>query len=506
MTNIMVVDDEAPIREWFVFLLNNHPDYNVVACASNGAEAYEKFLKYRPEIVLTDIKMPVMDGLELTGKIRQYDKHVKIVVITAFDEFEFARQAIVLGANNYILKTEIEEASFFSMLNEMARQYNEAKQESKSYETPAFMPLELEIMIKQVLLKKTKLNDTDLAILRKYNIVIDNSGIFVVAFWKLQLSGPFIIPQFDNIYNVVVLPIDETIGVLIANIHSVNSIQKQYDIILNYANSIATSNCTRIGISQIISNINQLSFGIYNAIDSLCECYYSDKQLIFEFSEESYKKQENLTLWMNKIRHEIREKIGKELFYSFINMLDSIEKKRPHNIQAIKNFCIEVIELIITQQDANMLSSGEFESLKNQIKNSICFKDLRECAIAFVQKICLVDRFKNKKLSHNVILAVKYIRNHFRDPISLVDVAESININPEYLSRIFKDEIGESYSEFISNLRLSEARKLLLKTNMQISEIAETVGYPNISYFSTVFKNKYGISPSSFRNKLLNQE
>ena len=97
--------------------------------------------------------------------------------------------------------------------------------------------------------------------------------------------------------------------------------------------------------------------------------------------------------------------------------------------------------------------------------------------------------------------AVEYIKTHYSKAISLDEVAKSANLNPEYLSRVFREETGSNYSTYLTDVRLKQAAYLLSNTPLRVQKIAEEVGYPNVSYFSTIFKKKYGVNPYEFRSR-----
>lgn len=105
------------------------------------------------------------------------------------------------------------------------------------------------------------------------------------------------------------------------------------------------------------------------------------------------------------------------------------------------------------------------------------------------------------KLSKSVMEAVKYMRKHYSEPISLESVSAEVHLKTDYLSRIFKEETGMNYSAFLAEIRLKKAAYLLNNTSERVQEIGKAVGYPNVSYFSTTFKKRFGLNPYEFRRK-----
>lgn len=116
MYKVLVIDDEVPIREWLEFCINRMDGYEIAGTASNGAEGYSVFRKIKPDIVITDIRMPGVDGLEMIEMIRELNPMVYILVLTSHEEFSYARRAMQSGVKDYILKTEISEESLSEIL------------------------------------------------------------------------------------------------------------------------------------------------------------------------------------------------------------------------------------------------------------------------------------------------------------------------------------------------------------------------------------------------------
>ena len=116
----------------------------------------------------------------------------------------------------------------------------------------------------------------------------------------------------------------------------------------------------------------------------------------------------------------------------------------------------------------------------------------RQCALAVQPE---------KPRSKAVNLAVEYIRRHFAETISLEQVAAEVYLNPEYFSRVFKEEMGVTFVNFLTELRLKHSVRLLESTALRVQDVAQQVGYPNVSYFSTTFKKRYGMSPYEYRRR-----
>lgn len=170
-------------------------------------------------------------------------------------------------------------------------------------------------------------------------------------------------------------------------------------------------------------------------------------------------------------------------------------------VQELMSFCCEAMEMACVRfghEDARLMYHMMAE-LKKEALQSPDFQDIREKILDFVRNMLSDQDIDEKKLSKGVAAAVDYVRKHYSESISLEQVSLEVHLNSEYLSRIFKEEVGCTYSAFLSETRLKTAAYLLSHTSERVKTIAEQVGYPNVSYFSTTFKKRYGVNPYEYR-------
>ena len=155
--------------------------------------------------------------------------------------------------------------------------------------------------------------------------------------------------------------------------------------------------------------------------------------------------------------------------------------------------------------DNSEFTKNALNKAKLDIDIAIYFKDLKQVALDYADVNIPGNEVNEKELSQRIFKAVVFIQQHYNEPISLEQIATEANLNPEYLSRVFKEETGYNYSTFLSNIRLKKAEYLLTNTVEKVQSIAEMVGYSNVSYFSTIFKKKYGVNPYEFRRNNVNK-
>lgn len=180
---VLVVDDEAMICEWLQFCISQNSSCQLTGVAHNGQEALELFHRDEPDLILTDIKMPVMDGLEFLHALKALNSRAKVVVMTAFSDFDLVRQALRDGASEYLLKTEMQNDLLQELLNRMAGELQFAKGQDES---DAANVSQIQSVISRILRQTRELSDDDLEKLRQCSIRWRNNGLFALAVWKIR--------------------------------------------------------------------------------------------------------------------------------------------------------------------------------------------------------------------------------------------------------------------------------------------------------------------------------
>ena len=164
-----------------------------------------------------------------------------------------------------------------------------------------------------------------------------------------------------------------------------------------------------------------------------------------------------------------------------------------YTLYEFSSFCCQALEMAYMRFAGNELKLVHcmLQDEQSKIKNTNSFSEVKKIVDNFVNYIYDELDYDKRKFSKGVEQAVEYIKKYYSNAISLDEVAKSANLNPEYLSRVFREETGSNYSAYLTDVRLKQAAYLLSNTSLRVQKIAEEVGYPNVSYFSTIFKKNY---------------
>ncbi len=502
MLKVLVVDDEMPIRQWLEFCIRKIEGVELVGAAAHGAEGYSIFRKTVPDVVITDIRMPVMDGLEMIRMIRNLRPSVYTIVLTSFDDFEYARQAINLGAAEYILKTEITDESLINSLKKAAEAIGHSETgEDRSIDDRADRNYFLRSLVQgtaPVLCRDS--------VLDSYGVRL-KKGPFYVFNVAVEEGEVIHRPKTGFLQNSMKFSVDERNLMIVGNV----SFDRKNELELNqacrdYCTAILNQTPCWIGVSDVRNSREYLSEAMMEAYRRTNRKFYRPQEKIFASG----------SMWNWKLEDEERYKIlfSKQLIAQNMEkavqvknqVLDLIEQEQPLAVNEVKQlfeyFMVNVLH--ITKEGVSRVKE-EVQQIKEEIAACKTMEELKNLVNQFF-KDRGVEEKGTKEYSQAVRRALAYMEENYGSSITLTDVADHVGLSPEYLSRLFKEDTGMKFVVYLNNLRLKYALSLLKNTNLKVYEVAEKVGYSNLSYFSTVFKKNFGQNPFEYKNSMSGHE
>lgn len=501
MYKVMLVDDEKLITEGLKNLIDwEKLNLKVVATANNGEEALRKLKEEKVHIVITDINMPVMTGLDLIKEVKGKDNKTNFIILSGYDEFSYAKKAIEYGVDSYILKPIDEEELEKTLIKLLAR-IEKSKKEKKDVlykNTKLLQFINGKINKEEILKIEDELNiplrgksyTVSSIILNKKNedgkyinideIIEEYSGknyellhkfdgqTILINSWDLDVKNEDILKYFNFIKDKLIEKIEGDVFI------AVGDVTKDIDLLKNSLNS---SNKLKKYILTEGTNICLTSEDVTNIKD-----YKTN------FSKEIER--------LNKI---IIEKDGSGAKMFLEGLIDDIALT-PKNIYDLSIRVVMLIDKI----------SDEFKVDKKYVKDSLssnivelCSESTRDSIKAFlvseIEELISVMYSTTKRYSPVVSQIVSNIEERYSEELSLKTLAYQYNINSSYLGRIFTKEVGMSFSDYLNKVKNTKAKELILETNMKINDIAKAIGYTDTSYFYRKFKKYYGICPSTLR-------
>lgn len=496
---VLIADDENLICEWLDFCISQNPLCELVGIAHNGKEALELYLTHEPDLILTDIKMPVMDGLELLHAIRSKDSHAHVVILTAFADFEIARQALREGANEYFLKTEMQNETLQAMLERICREETARAQLPNDVGTA-----QAHAIVRKILRQEGELSETDLAELRRCGVHWRNNGLFAMAVWKKDLMhGGLLFPQDENMRHVAGFDYTDRIYIVIGNMARTLSESEKRRGLLQYSLQTQQANHCMVGVSCIADAMSHISALAQQATYALAQGFYKPELRIFEASKPLPALQEASKQWQlqaGEVRKLLHKQQNTERCASLIDFLGKTAQLQPCEIDLVTKFCTDALELILLDAKERSTLLPLFGELRARLSTCVTLQETTDTIEQVLQKVTEAEHTL-KPTSKAVALAVDYLHANYAASISLEDVAEQVYLNADYFSRVFKEEMGISFVNYLTDLRLRHSVQLLETTALRVQDIAQRVGYQNVSYFSTIFKKKYNMSPFEYRRR-----
>ena len=518
MFNILVTDDEQIVIDSLSFIINkNFADEMKVFTALSGTEAIEIVMKENIDIIFMDINMPGLSGLETVSVITKLKPNIVFVILSAFDRFQYAQEAINLGAYKYITKPVNRNVVIETIRGAM--QLVQEKQGKLSADMELHKKLDLvSPMIENDFIYACIYNNEksiDLSSYLDYFNLTDNPWVFC-CFEFPNINSDNQYSTYLKIHELLNTEHRCLVSSFIMNrivvYFPIFSENPEYSEIQEQIKKFYTSlsyNITagiRAGVSSVFSDKSKLQASYSEALSALNKAS-NDGGIIFTDGI-TYSSEQN-TLSRKVSTNEFKKQIINKLssgdsngVKSFLELFTSELIAQKLAIDKIKN---AFFELIVTANNATHEQNKTFtsETFDNAFATMSTINDtklIKEFAQKFLME-CTQAVSSVKKAEENPIIkkVCAYVDENLSSDISLETAADFVGVSSFYLSKLFKEEKGETFINFISDKRLEKSRQLLSETSLSIKEITAEVGYNDQNYFSRIFKTKYGLSPKEYR-------
>ncbi|NLM10565.1 MAG: response regulator [Clostridiaceae bacterium] len=532
MIRLLIVDDE-PLVQIGIKSMLDWAELGIEICgtASNGRDALNLIEKYSPQIVITDIKMPIMDGLELMRQCqKKYGRLPLFIVLTSYEEFHLAKEALSLHAIEYLVKFELTgenlKASIHTaldILHEVTRssQYQlqsvpaetllfherffimllhnlfeneeqfrlQAQTLSLGFEAAGYLASYMEITNPKsdAMDAKQQLNFFSSTLQMVKTLLPKYISCYITALDIRHFSIIFLLPEdkLSDYCNLIR-----------------NSVKNTTVMLQNYYGASIHGSVGRLVESPLdISASFQDSRQIFSMSSPDAPLCFFDEQDI----KEPVKNIFNISIFKNDIVSAYEEYDPHRLRNVFSSIQELFRENPSYFIQAL-DAASNILYLSIS-----LLPNGE-ELVSNIFKDNPqsyrCLFTLNstdqvlQWLNTLFDGLCAYFVSEKKDYKNQIVLnAKKYIRNNYTEKLTLNEVAAAIGITPNYLSHLFKKYSDLGFIEYVNHVKIKEAKKIMAEKNMKIYEIANSLGFDNAFYFSKVFKKVEGCSPSEYRRK-----
>ncbi|WP_313131688.1 response regulator transcription factor [Anaerocolumna sp.] len=550
MYRIMLVDDEPLILAGITSLINweDHA-CTIVGRATNGQQALEQIIELQPDIIITDIKMPVMNGLELIAKCKEEKLDFSFVVLTNLEEFELAKKALTLGASEYLVKINLTEESLVNSLNKAKQHFDQITACNTNRMVNSFIEAGKEEITK-TFFKKLLLSSQRYATIDDVVLPDETDKLNTFTEHEKQIAERFVSPLLimlnisysnaeyikedkqDDIKKIAAHAsgiISEMLGRFFKNssileweqwkfllVVSTEGIENLTDVLKSFCQKVNTVLKTyfeitaAFGISEIAKDAYQLPELIDQTITAIDYYYYYPSSPIIFYSEKCRKKEHNDNFDISFLKKELnialQQNDSQKVSDIFNQLIDLFSTYTPRKRQAI-NACINLYSFFESYENGYMDALPSTITVMEHLNQFSCLNDIIEYLKYFRTNICnIIDSKKNSKIDKIIELTKKYVNNHYTEKLTLSSVSEALNFSSGYLSSSFKKHTGSNFSDYISYVKIEKAKELINTHNYLMYEISDMLGFDNPYYFSKVFKKVTGMSPREYEISIINQK
>lgn len=556
MHRLLIVDDEPYVVSWLYELFSslNELELDVVR-AYSGEEALEIMKQVRIDIVLTDIKMPGICGMQLLNTIRAKWTNCRVIFLTGHDEFELAYKAIEKGVVDFILKTESDDRIIKAVEKAVASIENEyrasnllhkAEQQMETLRPlmqKEFMQYLLAGEIPQMNIMQQRFDEFRIPLSasmpcimllcridsddeKKAADVLErvrrNLSMYLIIESKLSLMSKCYSFQVDRFELLSLLqPVNtnlnynEEYNILAAFIgEMLEDIQNTFRITLKLKVSFALS-CESCTWKELGGRYNLLKLLLEFHKAGSSEVIVTDKVGVLPNQEAGHKGITNSAIHRDRIISTIKEYIENGNKRGCLQMLDQcaaiIDNSRNMSFYSSNEFYFSISILLLSYINRwNLNEAVDFKVGLNRLIRLDEFKSWEE-AFAYLKEVAeaIFDTIfleQEKQLVQTVTRVCKYIEENLAGDLSLMNLSALVNYNPSYLSRIFHKITGMTISQYIRNVRLNRIKEFLRNADIKLNEIAAMTGFESPAYFSRFFKKMVGIAPHQYRDIELNKK
>ena len=525
---IMLADDEGIVIDSLNFIIEKEfGDTCTVEFAKTGRSVIELAERYRPDIAIMDIQMPGINGIEAMREIRGTNQSVVFIVMSAYDKFDYAKEAIKLGVLEYITKPMEKTRIIAALKKAMAQIDKERDKRSNDLlireKLETVMPIIENGLLYNLLFQEHFQEDIEnykqlLGIGRNHAYMLavicgesqegNHMTNAVGSSVKMQQYGDLLREYLKEAYPGVIL------GMPMAN--KLPGLMPCEEAQMTYEERIALIEKSR-ELGRELKKRTQISFRIgISAIAPL------------EEARESYKEAINaLIMTTGSVAHVDDLPIGctheetypvdmeKKLFAEVKNGEKDHAMATAETYfdliaglhgEYLMNIRLKVLEFVLYAEYIAYNSGGmvyEFRDRADYLPTVMGMEELPALRKWFTDKIGEACRNVNTKASEKSLGAVEaaksYIQNNYSRDISLDEVSQTVNISPYYFSKIFKEDVGEGFVEYLTKIRMDKAKELLTTTECSMKEICSMVGYADPNYFSRSFKKNVGVTPTEYK-------
>ncbi|MFV0362532.1 MAG: response regulator [Suipraeoptans sp.] len=509
MERLLIIDDDALVR---MFLRQILPwedcGYQIVGDARDGEEGLRMFEEMKPDMIIADVSMPVMNGIEFLKSIKEEDYAGGIIMLSSHEDFEYVKTAMALGADEYILKNHLNAEHLKEVLSCVKSNVDKRKQDKNQqreieiYAKKGIAEIKKEVL-QELLESKDIKRDKEEKLFEKAKLVghFRSCGVILARLpinhlvkkeTYYELCG-----QIATNNDIEYIIFKERVSAFIIDLTHEPSTEKQKERIRDIQKTIYNYTWEYLGInvstgsSETCSDTGAVTRALRQAQQALCLNFYSQGTWSYEES-----------LIMAPDVGKIALEFKSELSYLIESGDESKLKERSADV--VNEFTeLKVSPPVICDWIKRLDASVGIIKQDNVYEKVETIQQLIDYMNGYVLKLFEVNESRIPgNVSTSVKDVIKYIHEHFNETCSLSEAASHVSLTPSYLSALFKKEMGVGFVEYLTDVRLNQTKLMMKRDSLEtIRSIAEKAGFADYRHFCKVFKKKTGYAPAAYRKE-----
>lgn len=524
MLKMLIVEDERWEREGLIDFLDwKNMGIKICGIACDGIEGLELAKDLHPDIIITDIKMPGLNGIEMSKRIRAILPYVKIIVLTGYDDFKYAQEAIRFSANAYLLKPIIEDETLEVMktvVKECEKEQKEAveKERLKSLAIDNFRLIENKLKL-DLFEGRVELSSNSMKGIN-YDMNLETEDIVVIIIKQIDLANKLVIKDIEGLLDtssIIVKPDNYKMEILLC----ISLAGKSEEYLLEKVKEIynlITEKCNVkiiIGIGRTLKGISHINESYKQGIQAIeYEIFWGDFGIIKYdgvqcLNKNFVDKNREFLIQLSDFSKEIPQKTSSGEIFELLNELFSyLCTNKGAERKLIYDYFYNIINEISLlhlnlYEDINDIYDDDSSWVKklSSLENIQGFKDF---IFEFYDKyLRWTNEKRNNKNEHIINRLIQLIEEKYMYEISLKTIADEVFLSSNYIGCIFKKSTGKSFTNYLCEYRMEKAKELLKSSKNKVEKVAIKVGIPNVSYFCLIFRKKCGVSPGEYQERII---
>ena len=520
MHKVLIVDDEIFVRKGLINLLDwSSLQFEICGEAENGVEALNLIKQLTPDLVIVDIRMPVLDGLELILQVNEQGEHQPVfIILSGYPDFSYAQQAFRYNVSDYILKP-VNEQELASTLKRIAVTLNQRQLLSMTREKP------LVEMIVESLVQAEPDEQVMTLISNTLELPLASSYIYIIAEVQDKLAHheidymPRLLTLLKRYYRLEEQPLlvhvreHNQYGFIVPAPRHEERIDEQRTSCMRLLQHLERGLAAKVALfaGRKVDHLGRIVHSRASADECLNYRFAAGFNGVFMASELL-----ELPLYYFDVDEELHSKLmygiescHKEGYASGIDAIFTAFQERYFAPGAVANtvrrIMIATINMIrqLAGDEKELASLEELLNWQAKYRN---LDQLKQVFLNFVEEAAgYIAEKRGEKGEGNIEKVKKYIDGHYRENIYLKGIAADFQMNPIYLGQLFRKNYGVYFNEYLLSLRIEEAKRLLRQTKKRMYEIAEHVGFQNADYFAAQFEKLEKMTPTEYRNRMIEQ-